>query len=147
MHMNEIKMFLEQILNNITDDFNVEYIELGGQKILHIKTGDSKVLIGKRGDNLKSINHLIKKIAIKMGIEDRFLVDINEYKMKEIKDIAEKAKMLANRARTLQYNVEMPPMSAYERLIVHATLSDEPGIETESHGEGRDRKLVIKFIG
>ncbi len=145
--MNEIKTLLEQILRNLTEDFEVEYLELGGQKILHIKTGDSKILIGKRGDNLRSINHLLKKIALKKGMEDRFLIDINEYKIKEIKDIAEKAKMLANRARTLQYNVEMPPMSAYERLIVHATLSDEPGIETESHGEGKDRKLVIKFTG
>jgi len=145
--MDELKTILQQILRNITDDFELEYIEIGGQKILHIKTKDSKILIGRRGDNLKSINHILKKIAVKKGVDDKFTVDVNEYKIKEIKDIAEKAKMLANRAKTLQYNVEMPPMSAYERLIVHATLADESGIETESHGEGRERKLVIKYIG
>jgi spoIIIJ-associated protein len=53
--------------------------------------------------------------------------------------------MMAERARSLQYDVELSPMSAYERLIVHTTLQDAPNVKTESQGEGRNRRVVIKY--
>ena len=146
--MNEIKEILENILSKISDDYELEEMEVAGQKVLHINSkNDSKVLIGHRGQTLRSIDYLISKIMQQRGIEDKILIDINKYKLKEIEEIADKARLLANRAKTLQYDVEMPPMSSYERLIVHATLSEDPQVSTESHGEGKDRRLVIKFIG
>jgi len=146
--MNEIKEILESILSKLSDDYELEEMEVAGQKVLHINSkNDSKVLIGHRGQTLRSIDYLISKIMQQRGIEDKILVDINKYKLKEIEEIADKARLLANRAKTLQYDVEMPPMSSYERLIVHATLSEDPQVSTESHGEGKDRRLVIKFIG
>ena len=36
-------------------------------------------------------------------------------------------------------------MSAYERLIIHTTLQDAPNVKTESQGEGRNRRVVIKY--
>ncbi len=146
--MNELMDILNRILQALSDDFEIEQIELAGQNVFHIKTeSDAKILIGQKGKNLKAIDYILSKIAQEKGITERFLVDINEYKSQEIKKIEEKARLLANRAKTLQYDVEMPPMSAYERLIVHACLQDDPQIKTESHGEGKDRRLVIKFIG
>jgi spoIIIJ-associated protein len=144
--MNDIKKILEEILKQITDDFSVEEIVAGGQNIIHIKSQDAKILIGQKGNTLRSINYLLRKIAQKKGIESQVLIDVNEYQLKQIKDIEEKARLLANRAKTLQYDVEMPPMSAYERLIVHASLADDKDIETQSHGEGKERRLVIKYI-
>ncbi len=146
--MNEIKTILKNILDKISDDYEVKELEMAGQQILRIITEtDSKILIGKSGNTLRSIDYLVSKIAQKKDIKDKFLIDVNDYKLKEIQEVADKAKLLANRAKTLQYDVEMPPMSAYERLIVHATLADDPKLKTESHGEGKDRRLVIKFMG
>ena len=53
--------------------------------------------------------------------------------------------MMAERARSFQYDVELSPMSSYERLIIHTTLSDAPNVKTESQGEGRNRRVVIKY--
>jgi spoIIIJ-associated protein len=53
--------------------------------------------------------------------------------------------MMAERARSFQYDVELTPMNAYERLIVHTVLSDSPNVKTESSGEGRNRRVVIKY--
>ena len=53
--------------------------------------------------------------------------------------------MMAERARAFQYDVELTPMSAYERLIIHMTLADAPNVKTESLGEGRNRRVVIKY--
>lgn len=145
--MDEIKKILDEILSKLSDDYEIEEKEAAGQAVLHIKSQDAKLLIGQRGKNLRAIDYILSKIVKEKGMEERFIVDINEYKLKEIREIEDKARLLANRAKTLQYDVEMPPMSAYERLIVHASLADDPQIKTESHGEGKDRRLVIKFVG
>jgi spoIIIJ-associated protein len=60
--------------------------------------------------------------------------------------LAAKAVMMAERARSFRYDVELSPMSAYERLIVHSALSSEPHVKTESQGEGRGRRVVIKYV-
>ncbi len=74
-----------------------------------------------------------------------FLIDVNDFRTKQIKDIETKALMMAERARSFQYDVELTPMSAYERLIVHTTLQNAPNVKTESLGEGRGRRVVIKY--
>ena len=74
-----------------------------------------------------------------------FLIDVNEFRAKQLKEIETKALMMAERARSFQYDVELTPMSAYERLIVHTTLQNSPNVKTESLGEGRSRRVVIKY--
>jgi spoIIIJ-associated protein len=94
----------------------------------------------------------VKKIveqrhAKKEATEDEplFLIDVNEYRSRQIRDLQAKALMMAERARSFQYDVELNPMSAYERLIVHTTLQDAPNVKTESQGEGRNRRVVIRY--
>ncbi|HTR18531.1 MAG TPA: R3H domain-containing nucleic acid-binding protein [Candidatus Paceibacterota bacterium] len=127
--------------------------EAAGQTILSIETADDpRDLIGMRGETLLAIDHLVKKIAEQgSGVpegesrEELFLVDVNGYRTKQIKDLQAKALMMAERARSFQYDVELNPMSAYERLIVHTTLQNAPNVKTESQGEGRSRRVVIKY--
>ena len=74
-----------------------------------------------------------------------FLVDVNDHRARQIRDLQTKAVMMAERARSFQYDVELTPMSAYERLIIHTTLQNAPNVKTESQGEGRNRRVVIKY--
>lgn len=117
------------------------------QQVFRIETDNGKDLIGVRGETIRALDHIVKKMAEQKGIEDmHFLVDVNGYRTKQIEQIQMKARMMAERARSFQYDVELTPMSAYERLIVHATLTDMPDITTESHGEGRNRRVVIRYV-
>lgn len=124
------------------DDITVD--EIGGQTVFQIHTPESKKLIGMHGETIRALNHIVKKAAATEE-EDRFIVDVNNYRSKKIEELKQTAKLLAERARSLKYNVEMTPMSSYERMIVHSALTDEPNITTESYGEGRDRRVVIKY--
>ena len=134
---------------------SIERGEAAGQTIFSIKaSGDPRELIGPHGDTIHAIDHLVKKILEKRASAKHaeseephpmFLVDVDEYRARQIKDIQAKAKMMAERARSFQYDVELSPMSAYERLIVHTALQDEPHVKTESQGEGRNRRVVIKY--
>ena len=133
--------------------------DVAGQMIFSIQADDGRALIGMHGDTIHAMDHLVKKIVEKRmptgapseaGAEEtmespRFLIDVNDYRAKQIKDLQTKALMMAERARSFQYDVELSPMSAYERLIIHTTLQDQPNVKTESQGEGRNRRVVIKY--
>lgn len=135
--------------------------EVAGQIIYSIQTDDARTLIGMHGDTVYALDTLVKKIHEKRNPisegspEERgpaeagrgpiFLVDVNDYRSKQIKDLQAKALMMAERARSFQYDVELSPMSSYERLIVHTALQGAPNVKTESQGEGRNRRVVIKY--
>ncbi len=120
--------------------------QCAGQTLFSIKTEDTRKLIGTHGDTLHSLEYILKKILEKQGVEGHFTIDIDGYRSKQITELEQRALMMAERARSFEYDVELSPMSAYERLIVHAALSGKPNIKTESQGEGKERRVVIKYL-
>lgn len=166
---------VEAILKELLTAAGLPYSEIvkstaAGQEIFSIQTDDARALIGGHGDTVHALDILVKKIyenrlpAMPAHAEQAgnpsaasdtpvpegerapmFLVDVNDYRTKQIKDLQAKALMMAERARSFQYDVELSPMSSYERLIVHTTLADSPNVKTESQGEGRNRRVVIKY--
>ncbi len=147
---------VEKILKGMLDNLGVQYsnivrTDVAGQTVFSIETDDARKLIGMHGDTIHAIDMLVKKMLEKrMPLPEgedapMFLVDVNDYRAKQIRDLQTKALMMAERARSFQYDVELNPMSAYERLIVHTTLQDAPNVKTESLGEGRNRRVVIKY--
>ncbi len=147
-----VETILSELLTAMgVTDAVVSRSSVAGQTIFSIQTQDARSLIGGHGDTIHALDMLVKKIAEKRtppeAAQDlHFLVDVNDYRVKQIKDLQTKALMMADRARSFQYDVELTPMSAYERLIVHTTLQDAPNIKTESQGEARNRRVVIKYV-
>lgn len=148
----KIKSIIETLLRLMKISFEAVDI-LENQNTLSpkfvIKTAESALLIGTRGVNLLAFNHIVKKIA-STGKEDnespKFFIDVNNYQEKLEEELRNKAKIMSERARSFKVDIELDPMSSYERMIVHSYLQDIPDIKTESKGEGRDRKVVIKYI-
>jgi len=145
-----IKKLIEDILTNMGikyDSVEETSDSITQKKLFIIKSSESGLLIGDRGETFQALSHLIRRIASK-GLEEMadFSIDVNDYRSSMIDKLKIKAGILANRARDMKASVEMEPMSSYERLIVHGALSGQPNIKTESIGEGKDRRLVIKYI-
>jgi len=147
---------VQRILTEMLDALGAEYSsiareDIAGQAIFSIKTDNGKPLIGAHGDTIHAIDFIVKKmlekaLALPAGEHlPLFLVDEGDYRSRQIKELQTKALMMADRARSFQYDVELNPMSAYERLIIHTTLQDAPNVKTESQGEGRNRRVVIKY--
>ncbi len=142
-----IKQFIEDLLHKLRVDFDsVSIDESLGQEIYKISTANSDVLIGSHGDVLRAINHIVKRTLTEKGIETRFMIDVNDYRSKQIEEVQKTAKLLAERAVSLKYDVEMQPMSSYERMLVHSALDSMENITTESAGAGRERRVVIKYV-
>ena len=105
----------------------------------------TSVLIGERGNNLGAIEQIIKKvIRKKYNEEQKFTLDINDYRMRRLDDLKQDVKSAAK--EVLLYGKEVPlrPMSSFERRIVHLLLAEYPDIATESVGREPGRMVVIK---
>lgn len=115
--------------------------------VIMINTKEPDTLIGDRGEALLAFNHLVKRVAEKGGVEETFSIDVNGYQKTRNDDLRARAKVFADRAKAFQLDVEMDPMSSYERMVVHASLAGDKEIKTESAGSGRDRRVVVKYVG
>lgn len=114
-----------------------------------IKTNNSGILIGTKGAHFYALNHLLRRIIGKKMPPDtdiRFSIDVNDYGAALREGLKNKVAILAERARSLRADVSLPPMGSYERLIVHNFCQAYPDIKTESHGEGEERRVVIKYV-
>lgn len=109
------------------------------------KASPSSMLIGEYGNNLLSLEYLLKRILQKKHkVLDKFTLDINDYRMKKLEDLKQDVKVAAKEVRLYRKDVPLHPMSAFERRIVHLLLAEYPDITTESIGQEPDRKVIIK---
>lgn len=75
-----------------------------------------------------------------------FVLDINYYRKERERLIAELARAAARKATVSKQDVELPPMNAYERRLVHMEIVTHPELRTESTGVGKERRVVIKHL-
>ena len=128
-------------------DLEVFVEEREGGFSISIKSDESKDFIGKDKERFEAFTHLLRRMAEKITGEDKKIsVDINNRQQKQDETLKTKAKIIAERAREFKKDMEMEPMSSYERMVIHTALEGMPSIKTESAGEGKNRRVVVKFI-
>ena len=74
----------------------------------------------------------------------RVLVDVAGYKEARKANLQELASEVADRVKESGAEEELKPMNPAERRIVHMALREIDGVETESRGTDRDRRIVVK---
>ncbi|MBU2028463.1 single-stranded DNA-binding protein, partial [Patescibacteria group bacterium] len=113
--------------------------------ILNIKTPDSSFLIGQYGANLQALQHIIRiLVREKLAERIRFVLDINSYRKEKNEGVVHLAREAAEQSIREKRAIVMRPMSPYERRLVHMEFSENEQVQTESIGEGEERKIVIK---
>ncbi len=112
---------------------------------LDVKLEEPQILIGQQGQTLFEIQRLLKNILNKQLQSVFYLnLDINDYKKKKVEYLKDFAKETADQIAMTGQEKTLPPMSSYERRIIHAELSQRTDVITESQGDGFDRHVVIK---
>lgn len=155
----EIQELLEKLLASMGVEHSPVEItdsQIEGSIRFLIRTDDGRI-IGKDGEHLRALNYIMLKITerrmrpqkeeSKASLTDkkRFFIDVNDHQTKRIEEIRNHARMLGERAKLFNKDIEMPPMSSYERLIVHSYFAEDPEIETRSDGTGKNRKVVLRI--
>ena len=101
-------------------------------------------LIGRHGRTLESLQSLVSLlVSRKLGFRYPVVVDVEGYRSRRHDKVVSMAKSAASRAVAQQRSVSLPPMSAYERRLVHITLRDDDRIDTHSEGTDPERCVVI----
>ena len=162
----EIRNLIKELLEKTTIKLNEISITEDGPKNMWIsvEVNEPHFFISRDGEGLHALNHLVHRIIEAKtspisGLEDSLkpdiggqrglgiLIDINGFQKKHIENVRAVAHMMSERARYFKSNIEVDPMSAFERRIIHEFLSDANDLKTESIGTGRARRVVIKYIG
>lgn len=101
-------------------------------------------LIGQKGENMRSMQFLVSNALKNQGFEyTRVNVDVAEYKKQRAERLAKKAEEWVKKVKETGEPMELSPMNAADRRTVHK-LAQEWNVLSESTGEGRDRRIVLK---
>ena len=143
----EITKVIKTLAEHLSSEtLDIEVVEDKGAFVVNLKTNDEKTFVGKEKERFDAFSHLIKKIlGKKIGEETRIIIDINNLRGRNDDALKAKASIIADRARAFKTDMELEPMNSYERRIIHAHLEGSPFIKTESIGEGKDRRLIIRY--
>lgn len=146
--MNKAIGFLEGLLERMKIQATIEGEETDDKLLLRIDCEDEEEtqrVIGRRGQVVDSFQHLCNKV-LGAGREDRgkpVIVDAGGYRERHVERLEGLAERMASKARDTGKPVDLSPMSAFDRRIVHMALAEQEGVTTRSEGEGEGRHIVV----
>ena len=138
--------FLVNLLLNIDPAYAVEVTQAADDEVsVEIEGGDAGRLIGKNGRTLAALEQIANAVINRREDSNvRVNVDVGGYKRRRDDRLRSHAQKVAAQVGKHGEPVELEPMSAAERRVVHMAVADDPAITSESTGEGRDRRVVLK---
>ena len=140
------KNILENMLTRLGFDADVEETPMDSGSLLNVKTEDDPGrLIGRQGRTLSDLQYLTNRLLIVQDQEaPKVTVDVGNYRTENRADLVKQAKAAAEKARRWGEVVEMEPMNAFDRRVVHQTLTEVEDVTTESiEVEGTTNKVVL----
>ena len=141
-----IEEFLTELIDRMGLDIDIEELSLDAEDTLKVQLGgpDSARAIGRDGQALDSIQHIVIASAIRAGVNyRRILIDVEQYRDRRENRVREEASRLAEEALHTGEVQDFLPMSPRERRLVHMVVADINGVTTESLGEGNERFVRI----
>jgi spoIIIJ-associated protein len=139
------KATLEKLLTLLGFPATVEEHPMDDSLLLDVKTEDSGRLIGRQGQTLSDLQYITNRLLFQQdSTAPKVMVDVGGYRAQAREALVKKAKEAAEKVRRWGEVVELEPMSAFDRRIVHHALRDDPDIETHSvEVDGTDRKVLL----
>ncbi|MDB5225645.1 MAG: spoII [Candidatus Adlerbacteria bacterium] len=146
MESSLLKDFVAELLDKLGLEPSSVSVTSGHRTVVAVELEDPAPLLGQEGEALRALNSIAKRMIEKSHGEEgaAFLIDVNGHHESQMDRVRDAARVLAQRTRLFRQDVEMPPLSAYERLVVHELFAEDPDITTESAGEGKLRHIVLK---
>ena len=144
----EVRELVERIAEAIGVSGRVEVVEDEETITASVSGADLGMLIGRHGQTIDAIQYLLNAILYRRGDEARkeAVVDAAGYRARRRATLEDLAVRSAERALRSGEPVELEPMTAVERKVVHVRLKELEGVETSSDGTEPNRFVVIKPV-
>ena len=139
------KATLEQILQHLGFPVTIEEHHLDEGVLLDVKTEDSGRLIGRQGQTLSDLQYITNRLLFQQDpTAPKVMVDVGGYRAQARDALVKKARDAAEKVRRWGDVVELEPLSAFDRRIIHHALKADPDIETHSvEVEGTEKKAML----
>jgi spoIIIJ-associated protein len=126
-------------------NITVEEHELDDSTLmLDVQTDDPGRLIGRQGQTLGQLQYILNRMLFKQDANVAKVTDVGGYRSQARDGLVQKAKEAAEKVRRWGDIVELEPMNAYDRRVVHNTLKEDPTVETYSvEVEGTQKKAIL----
>ena len=136
---------LEKLLGLLGFSATVERHPMEDGLLLDVKTEDSGRLIGRQGQTLSDLQYITNRLLFQQDPSTpKVMVDVGGYRAQAREALVRKAKEAAEKVRRWGDVVELEPLNAFERRIVHNALKDDPDVETHSvEVEGTSKKAIL----
>jgi len=144
----EVRELIERIADAIGVSGRIELDEDDERIIASCAGPDLGMLIGRHGQTIDAIQYLANAIMFRRHAEDRkeVVVDAAGYRARRQTSLEALAVRSAERALSHGEPVELEPMTAVERKVVHIRLKEFDGVETTSEGTEPNRFIVIRPV-
>jgi spoIIIJ-associated protein len=145
----EVTAKLEEMVSNIMNLMGLSsQVSIEAEEDLHKVTIDTAgvdgLLIGKKGQNLIALEHLLRRMVGKqLRRSVRMEVDVGGYKERRVSALKSKAVSMASRVKASNKEMQVEPLPAAERRIVHLALAEDPQVRTYTVGDGDLKSVVI----
>ncbi len=140
----QAKVFVQDVVTKMGTSCKVEAVD--GEAKLIISGEDVGVVIGRRGDTIDAIQHLVNLYVNKERHGDdycRITVDTENYRARREETLKKLANSMANKAVKYRKDMSLEPMNPYERRIIHSALQNHKYVKTKSVGEEPNRRIVV----
>lgn len=142
------KKFLEDVLSFFGLNTDI-YATANEDDVIELHVPSTHLngfLIGQHGDTIRALQFMTGTALRNNDYEySRVHVDIADYKKQRAERLAVKAEEWVKAVKESNETRELRPMNSADRRVVHK-VATESGLETESIGEGRDRRVVLKPV-
>lgn len=146
--LNQAVTLLEGLLERMAIPVKVAGEEVDDKLLVKIECDeddDTQRLIGRRGQVVDAFQHLLNKMLSRDRAErgKPVIVDVGDYRERHVERLEDLAERMASKAKESGEPVDLNPMSAYDRRIVHMCIAEQEGVSTRSEGEGDRRHIVV----
>ena len=139
-----VRTIVERVVESLELDADVEVDEDDAAITARVEGEELGLLIGRRGQTIDAIQLICHRAAFR-GVQDRkrVVVDAAGYRERQREILDRQADQAAERALKRQRPMDLEPMTAQERRMIHDRLKDRAGVETYSEGDEPDRFVVV----
>jgi spoIIIJ-associated protein len=142
--LEEIRAVVSNFLEAMGFEARVEVYDAGGFIAADVVPDNTALFIGQKGETIDALQYLVNVVAFReRAFFKRVVLDAEGYRQRRVEAIQGMAHRTARRAVRERRTVEMPPMNAAERRVVHLFLSKNPGVTTQSEGSGDNRRVRV----
>jgi spoIIIJ-associated protein len=135
--------YLEGLLDIADLDGDIDMDVEAGRASVSIVGGDLKHLVGANGEVLDALQELTRlAVHRETGERSRLMLDIGGYRAARRAELSEIGAKAVEQVRSSGESVKLPPMTPFERKVVHDAVA-AAGLHSESEGEEPNRRVVV----